>query len=200
MPRRDDELPDVTEEQLLAAVVRGKLDLEAETVARRKEVRLAREAAAKRYARENASRRARARRLIQLGAEVEASGLADRLNHDHHALFGLFVTFLKNADEEKTEIPVEKLAGVGRYHREAVEAAPKLPPPPDRKPRRLPAGRVAIRFPSPPPETFRTLLRSRGYRWRLGLRAWVGSAEFTPDELELLREFGGQIGDGPDKD
>ena len=141
--------------------------------------------------------------MIQLGAEVEASGLADLLGHDPEAVFGMLTEVVKRAETGLEPGSINRLIEMGRERRKKVaEAVPPGEGPSEekrgRKKRVLPGGRIAIRFASPPPEVMRLLLRAHEYRWRLGLRAWVGNEALDETTLEYVRDFGGEILPGPD--
>jgi hypothetical protein len=192
-----------TPERIQRLVRENMLREEAERVADRKQVRKARQRAAERFREANAERRARAHRLIRLGAEVEASGLADLLGHDVEAIFGILTAVVEQTSGNLTADAMSQFVELGRTRRKKVAEAPSPTPEQStqsrgRKKRTLPGGRIAIRFPSPPPEAVRRLLRAMDYRWRLGLRSWVG--ERMPEEtaLKLVRDFGGEILLGPD--
>jgi hypothetical protein len=192
-----------TPERIQRLVRENMLREEAERVAGRKQIRKARQQAAARFREANAERRARAHRLIQLGAEVEASGLADLLGHDVEAVFGMLTELVRQTETELKPGSINRLIEMGRERRKKVAEAE---PPGERsseekhgrKKRVLPGGRIAIRFASPPPEMMRLLLRAHEYRWRLGLRAWVGNAVLDETTLEYVRDFGGEILPGPD--
>jgi len=201
---RKPRLPQLSREEMERRVRELMLRDEAQAVAARKKIRRARQAAAERFAEANAERRARAHRLIRLGAEVEASGLADLLEHDPEAVFGMLATLVENAREGGEAVPVARFAEVGRERRQKVAAAPSPDAPPTvsgrrrKKGRTLPGGRVAIRFPSPPPVGVRHILRALDYRWRLGLRSWVGDTPLDERATEIVRGYGGEILPGPD--
>jgi len=196
-------LEEWTPERIKQLVRENMLREEAERVAGRKQIRKARREANERFREANAERRARAHRLIQLGAEVEASGLADLLGHDLEAVFGMLSEMVRKSQTTLTADEKNHLVELGRTRRKKVEEAASPNEDPGetkrgRKKRTLPGGRMAIRFPSPPPEKLRLLLRLNGYRWRLGLRAWVGNARLDETALGLVQDFRGEIVPGPD--
>lgn len=197
MKRKDLEA-EVSSERIERAAAQAILREEARRVTVRKQIRKARREASERAA----ERRARAHRLITLGAEVEASGLADLLGHDTDALFGVLAAMVDTAGKQEGDLGVRKFAEFGRERRAKVES-----PESNREGeaatgrkagRTLPGGRVMIRFSSPPPEGVRCLLRALDYRWRLGLRSWVGDTPLDNRATELVRGFGGEILPGPD--
>ncbi len=123
-------------------------------------------------------RRERAHRLIVLGAEVEASGLADVLGHDPDAVFGAATIF--TSATRKTPDLVERAAALGR-DRDVPRSSPARTRKRGGKPS---AERWRIAFPSAPPLVVREALRRAGFKWRLGLRAWAGDT--LPDDLRAV--------------
>jgi hypothetical protein len=131
-------------------------------------------------------RRARAHRLITLGAEVEASGLADVINHDPDGVYGAGAIFAQNASQ-KPEL-VRQALTLGRA-RDVVRSSPAWR---KRGERQKITGRYRIVFYTRPPVHVREAMRKAGFKWRVGLRAWVGDTMW--DKLRwFLAEYGGRV-------
>lgn len=130
-------------------------------------------------------RRARTHRLIVLGAEIEASGLAEILKGDADAVYGAAVILAKNA-KERPEL-VERAAEIGR-ERERSMAHTVRP----RLGKKRGDWRWRVSFTGTPPQGLREELKEAGFRWRRGLRSWVG--ETLPDALrKTIEELGGAV-------
>ncbi len=173
LPRPAEELTEAEYDEYFREWAEGRLR------ARQSALRKARREA---YTRDR-ERRARAHRLITLGAEVEASGLADVLGHDPDAVFGAGAIF--TSATEKTPNLVDRAVALGR-EREVTRSSPAWTRKRGGKPS---TERWRIAFPSAPPLFVREALRRAGFKWRLGLRAWAG------DELsDQLRDVALSVG------
>jgi hypothetical protein len=141
------------------------------------------------YARDR-ERRARAHRLITLGAEVEASGLAEAVAHDPDGVFGAGAIFAANA-ANKPEL-VARAAELGRQ-RDVARSSPAWTRKRGGKPS---TERWRIAFATAPPAHVREALRARGFKWRLGLRAWVGDA-LEPRFRQFVEVHGARVSERP---
>jgi hypothetical protein len=133
-------------------------------------------------------RRERTHRLITLGAEVEASGLADAIKHDPDGVYGAGAIFADNATR-KPELVTQALK-LGR----AREVARSSPAWRKRGERQKVTGRYRIVFYTRPPVNVREEMRKAGFKWRVGLRAWVGDTMW--DRLRwFVANYGGRVDD-----
>lgn len=123
----------------------------------------------------DAAKRARSRRLIEIGRLVDKAGLAGLPNE---TLYGAFLSLRGGLENAKQ---VEEWEGAGNRalteedHRQEESLEP-----------------LTLHFPVALEKEAASILRSGGFRFNKVLRHWEGFAEFE-DAQQLADEFGGKV-------